>query len=73
MEWIRTEDNVPAEGRKVLCFERDRDSGSIFVAWRHKFHAKSQHEFIAWNMVERNEFWPQPTHWMPLPAAPSDI
>jgi len=71
-QWISVDSSLPAEGRRVLCYEDNREGGSIFVAWRHKFNANKKQEFIAWMTPMREEFWPNPTHWMPFPSV-SDL
>jgi hypothetical protein len=62
MDWQPIE-TAPKDGRDVLGFWPDRAEGHMAVA-----HYDQDRDRFRSDTVE----WRNPTHWMPLPAPPSD-
>lgn len=58
-KWIATADRLPLPGIWVL-------------AWTGRYHwiAMIDPVFNIWVGVYENEYWSEPTHWMPLPLSP---
>ncbi len=69
-QWQPIETAPKGHGVKILCFEKGNENGDVYIAWRHKFNANRKSEFIGWKTIGQSEFWPNPTHWMPLPSPP---
>lgn len=59
-DW-RDIDSAPKDGTRVLT-HRQGFAESMAVAWWHE----SELEWVA----VHGSYWPEPTHWMPLPPAP---
>ncbi|MEG1350830.1 MAG: DUF551 domain-containing protein, partial [Hafnia sp.] len=58
MEWIKCSDKVPEDTRYVLCYQK---FSKPYIAF---------HDGNGW--VEISNYRPHPTHWMPLPAPPTE-
>lgn len=59
MDWIPVTERKPRAGVWVLV-------------WTGKYHwiAQISPMFGSWVAVYENEYWSEPTHWMPLPTRP---
>lgn len=68
MKWISVEDQLPAKGLKVLCY----DSSRIYIAYR--FPVEDEYN-EHWGICEESDCscvgcTGAITHWMPLPELP---
>ncbi|ELF8990147.1 DUF551 domain-containing protein [Salmonella enterica] len=64
MEWIKCSDLLPDNTEFVLCIEKRSGYGTYgqpFVCW---------HDGDGW--VGKTNYRPTVTHWMPLPAPPTE-
>ena len=57
-QWISVKDRLPEEGQDVLVFDEGTISVKSLSSYTHKWHPYE------------NGFDCEPSHWMPLPAAP---
>lgn len=68
MEWQPIE-TAPKDGTWVLGFKERKYVQDQIETW----HWVEAEDFVGWeHAAEANDFYEQPTHWMPLPAPPKN-
>jgi hypothetical protein len=66
-EWRHTKRDAPETGMQVLCWFQDDDYGCCQIASREK----GDRGRFFWMNTEGDAL-DEPTHWMPLPPAPTN-